>query len=95
MRVLYLVLLAALGGEAPDGCNTCRENESAGDEPHRAGGEGIAEIDQDELHEPEDIESEVRLGLGRVAKCNAQTKHEQCNERRGEEGGVTTCQAKR
>jgi hypothetical protein len=59
---------AALGGEAPDRRRACGEDHEAGNKPQGAGGERIAEIDQDELDEPRQVEGEVGLGTGRIAE---------------------------
>ena len=55
---------ATLGGKTPNRSRTGGEDDEAGHEPQRPGGEGVAEIDQDKLDEARQVEGEIRLGCG-------------------------------
>jgi hypothetical protein len=68
---------ATLGGKTPNRSRTGGEDDETGHEPQRPGGERIAEIDEDKLDEPNQVEGEIRLGLRRIAKSKSQPKHEQ------------------
>ena len=62
---------APLGGETPDRRNARANDHEAGNKTQGAGGQRVAEIDQDKLDELRQVEGKIGLGLRRIAKGKA------------------------